>query len=101
MGRRKAAPLVDILLWVQADQRPLGRRSLARVGSGGGPSSVAALRAWMREEGPFLANERPWERADIVVCGRPDIPWDPEPDFGRFEAARSGVERRSCSFEAG
>ena len=26
---------------------------------------------------PFLADQRPWERADLVACGTPQIPCDP------------------------
>ena len=32
---------------------------------------------WEAEERPFLAAERPWERADAVVDGAPDLPHDP------------------------
>jgi hypothetical protein len=31
----------------------------------------------MAEEEPFLAGQRPWERADLVVAGTPQIPFDP------------------------
>ena len=76
-GRREAAHLVDALVWVQSDQREAERRSLARVGQPGGPRTVRALREWMAEEEPFLAGQRPWERADLVVAGTPQIPFDP------------------------
>ncbi len=76
-GRREAAHLVDALIWVQADQREVGRRSLARVGQPGGPRTVQDLREWMAEEEPFLADQRPWERADLVVAGTPQISFDP------------------------
>jgi cysteine synthase len=80
-GRREASGFVDHLVWVQADQREARTRSLARVGSPGGPSSAAALQAWMEEEVPFLDHERPWERAYMVVCGTPEIPWDPDTEL--------------------
>jgi hypothetical protein len=32
---------------------------------------------WMAEEIPFNAAQRTWERADIIVCGTPEIPYDP------------------------
>ena len=76
-GRREAAHLVDALIWVQSDQREAARRSLARVGQPGGPRTVQDLREWMAEEEPFLADQRPWERADLVVAGTPPIPFDP------------------------
>jgi RimJ/RimL family protein N-acetyltransferase len=31
----------------------------------------------MAEEVPFLADQRPWERADLVVCGTPRTAFDP------------------------
>ncbi len=34
-------------------------------------------RAWMAEEIPFQAGQRPWERADLIVCGTPRVPFDP------------------------
>ena len=76
-GCREAAHLVDALIWVQSDQREAARRSLARVGQPGGPRTVQDLREWMAEEEPFLAYQRPWERADLVVAGTPPIPFDP------------------------
>jgi len=76
-GRREAAHLVDALVWVQSDMREAGRRSLARVGQPGGPRTVHDLREWMAEEESFHAGQRPWERADLVVAGTPQIPFDP------------------------
>jgi hypothetical protein len=76
-GRREAAHLGDALIWVQSDQAEAGRRSLARVGQPGGPRTVRDLREWMAEEEPFLADQRPWERADLIVAGTPQIPFDP------------------------
>ena len=76
-GRREAARLVDALIWVQSDRAEAERRSLARVRLRGGPRTVQDLREWMAEEEPFLAGQRPWERADLVVAGTPQIPFDP------------------------
>jgi hypothetical protein len=76
-GRREAAHLVDALIWVQSDQAEAERRSLARVGQPGGPRTLQDLREWMAEEDLFLADQRPWERADLVVAGTPRISFDP------------------------
>lgn len=35
----------------------------------------------MKEELAFLAEERPWERADFIVSGTPDQPHDPATEF--------------------
>ena len=80
-GRREAAHLVDALIWVQSDREEAGRRSLARVGRPGGPRTVQDLREWMAEEEPFLAGQRPWERADLVAAGTPQIPFDPRTEL--------------------
>lgn len=70
------AYLADAAIWVQADERETERRSLARVGQPGGPATVQHLRDWMAEEIPFLAGQRPWEHAALIVCGTPQIPYD-------------------------
>jgi hypothetical protein len=75
-GRSEVSHLVDALVWVQADQQEAERRSLARVGQPGGPRTVRDYREWMAEEEPFLAGERPWNRADMLVAGTPQIPFD-------------------------
>ena len=80
-GRREAADLIDTVIWVQADEREIGRRSVARAADR--PAADLANRAvdgapfdeegWMAEEIPFNAVQRTWERADIIVCGTPEI----------------------------
>jgi len=32
--------------------------------------------AWMAEEIPFNTAQRTWERADFIVCGTAQIPYD-------------------------
>jgi hypothetical protein len=70
-GRRELAPLIDTLIWVQSDEREAGRRAVARAV----PSFDDA--GWMAEELPFNTAQRTWERADLIVCGTPEIPYDP------------------------
>lgn len=64
-SRHEAAPLVDAAIWVQSDADEARRRCLARHGADAGAS--AFWQEWMDEEGPFLAGQRPWERADVIV----------------------------------
>jgi hypothetical protein len=84
-GRREVAHLIDALIWVQSDEREAERRRLARDRNpdaadlanrplGGAPLDHAG---WMAEEIPFNAAQRTWERADVIVCGTPQIPCDP------------------------
>jgi hypothetical protein len=83
-GRREVAHLIDALIWVQADEGEAERRRLARdrdpdaldlanKAPGGEPFDNDG---WMAEEIPFNAAQRTWERADIIVCGTPQIPHD-------------------------
>lgn len=84
-GRLEVAHLIDALIWVQSDEREAERRRLVRdrnpgaldvlnFPSGGLPPDHDG---WMAEEIPFNVAQRSWERADIVVCGTPEIPYDP------------------------
>jgi hypothetical protein len=83
-GRREVGQLLDALIWVQSDEREAARRDLARavhadaidganLPADGSPSDSAA---WMAEEIPFNTAQRTWERADLIVCGTPEIPYD-------------------------
>jgi hypothetical protein len=83
-GRREVGHLIDALIWVQSDEREAARRALARavhadaidganMPADGSPSDDAA---WMAEEIPFNTDQRTWERADLTVCGTPQIPYD-------------------------
>ncbi len=84
-GRREVAHLIDTLIWVQADEREAGRRAAARATNL--PAADLANQAhdgapidqdgWMAEEIPFNTAQRTWERADLIVCGTPEIPYDP------------------------
>jgi hypothetical protein len=76
-GRREAADLIDALIWVQSDEREAERRVLTRIGKPDEAPTIWHHREWMAEEIPFNAAQRTWERADVIVCGTPEIPFDP------------------------
>ena len=76
-GRREAASLIDALIWVQSDAGEAERRSLALVGKPGKSPTRWHAQEWMAEERPFVAADRAWERADIVISGTPGISYDP------------------------
>jgi hypothetical protein len=76
-ARRECAHLIDAAVWVQSDERETERRNLARVGQPGESPTVQHMRDWMAEEVPFLADQRPWGRADLIACGTPEIPFVP------------------------
>jgi hypothetical protein len=64
-GRKAFAPFLDALIWVQTDRVVATRRGLERDGG-----DVAFWDEWEARERPFLAADRPWERADLVVGGQ-------------------------------
>jgi hypothetical protein len=107
-GRREVAHLVDALIWVQADEREAERRRLAREREpdpldlsnkdpGGGPFDSAG---WMAEKIPFNAAQRTWERAHAVVCGSPQIPYDPSTEVVVAPPPRWVQKTRSLSCHA-
>ncbi len=71
VSRRSLAPLLDAALWVQSDMHEARRRGIERDGAT--PEDIAFWDEWDREELPFMARDRPWERAFAVVCGTPGI----------------------------
>jgi len=77
VSRRENEDLLDAAIWVQSDEREAERRCPARVGQPGGSPTVQDHRDWMADEDPFMAGQRPWERADLVICGTPQISFDP------------------------
>lgn len=79
-GRRRLAPLLDAVVWVQSDVAEAERRGLARdIASGANGTAeqtTAFWEEWGVEEQAVLAEERPWERACVVVAGTPPWPCD-------------------------
>jgi hypothetical protein len=78
-GRLELAEWLDALLWVQADQTEIERRESIRLQTG--EVSESAQKTWLREEIPFLADQRPWERANLFVAGEPELSHDHEVEF--------------------
>lgn len=70
-ARSSLAAQAELVVWVQSDRDLARERALVRdVAEGRTPSEAAAFwDEWMRSEAPFLAAERPWERAHLVVNG--------------------------------
>lgn len=67
--------LVDAVVWVQSDVVEAERRGIER--DGGDPAAVSFWDLWMAEELPFMARERPWTRANVIVAGTPRVSHDP------------------------
>lgn len=79
-GQRDLTDFVDATVWVQSDSVAAETRGIARdiaQGVNGNPEqTVAFWHEWMEAELGFLAGQRPWERACVVIAGTPTIPLD-------------------------
>ncbi len=71
VSRRSLAPLLDGAFWVQSDLAEARRRGIQR--DGGTSADTVFWDEWSREEMPFLADDRPWERALAILCGTPNL----------------------------
>lgn len=76
-AQRALMPLIDAVVWVQSDFAEAERRGIARdIGeavNGDEAETIAFWHDWMSAELEFQERERPWERADVVVCGTPSL----------------------------
>ncbi len=72
------AELLDAVIWVQTDTRLAERRGierdLASGENGDHDLTIAFWHEWQGHELPFLATDRPWTRADLVVAGGEQLP---------------------------
>lgn len=74
-SRREVRSLLDAAVWVQSDFAEAERRGIRR--DGGDAEAARNWHEWMAEELPFLAADRPWERADLVAGSSTQLPHDP------------------------
>jgi hypothetical protein len=74
-SRRSLAHLVDRAVWVQSDYAEAHRRGIDRDVLAGRTQREAEdfWAEWMAAEGPFLADDQPWARADMIACGTPSL----------------------------
>lgn len=70
-GRSVLAAQAELVIWVQSDFDEARRRGLQRDTELGrtAKEAEAVWDEWMRAEEPFLAADRPWTRASLVVNG--------------------------------
>jgi uridine kinase len=81
VSRRTLAPLLDVAVWIQSDFAEARHRGVRRDMATMGRDESLALRKWdewAAEEVPFLAADRPWERASVIVCTAATVPHDPD-----------------------
>ncbi|WP_299033901.1 hypothetical protein [uncultured Pseudokineococcus sp.] len=81
-GRRELAHLLDAVVRVQSDAAEAERRAIARdvaAGENGdAEEATASWHEWLAQEIPFVAAQRTWERADVVVRGTTAAAHDPD-----------------------
>ena len=69
-ARRELTHALDTAIWVQSDMAQARVRGIARDG---GDAAIPFWDEWMTAELVFLADQEPWERADFVVIGTPEL----------------------------
>ncbi|MDI9893170.1 hypothetical protein QM797_00365 [Rhodococcus sp. IEGM 1381] len=70
-ARAELADLIDISIWVEVDTDTARRRLNTRGSSSGKPEDSEFVSSWLTAEERFLALDRPWIHADIVVDSSP------------------------------
>ena len=60
-------PYLDVIIWVATAQSVRESRDEVRVAAG--EISATSYANWMAEENAYMAAERPWEHADLLVDG--------------------------------
>ena len=80
-SQREHADLVDATVWVQSDFAEAERRGIARDieqgVNGDDQETVTFWQEWMSHELVFVQQQRPWERAALVVAGTAVLPLEP------------------------
>ena len=90
-SRRTLADRLDVAVWVQSDYGEAKRRGIDRDMRTRGLDEDVALREWDEweaEEVPFLLEDRPWERADVIAASAPVLAHDPDTELALAAALR-------------
>lgn len=87
-GRRELTGYLAYTVWIEASPQAAFARGLQRdialYGEGMRRQLLAFWGEWVDAEAIFLADQRPWERADLLVDGNSALPHDPEREFVRL-----------------
>ncbi len=90
-SRRSLADRLDVAVWVQSDYGEARRRGIDRDMRTRGLDEGVALREWYEweaEEVPFLVEDRPWERADVIAASAAVLDHDPATEIVLAAAVR-------------
>lgn len=71
VSRCSIVPWIDGAIWVQSDLVEARRRGVER--DGGDQAAADFWDEWARSEIPFMRSDRPWERAQAILCGTPGL----------------------------
>lgn len=98
-SRAELAPWIDVACWVHTPFDVVLRREDDRIAAG--ESDADLSRDWLSAEAAFLAADRPWSRADVVVAGSP-VAAGPAADEGRVTVLLdpADVDRRLAATAA-
>ncbi|MFJ2739553.1 uridine kinase [Streptomyces sp. NPDC087440] len=77
--RAELAGWLDASVWMQGDLDAQERRTTLRDGDA--TPQREHVTNWLREETPFLARERPWEHATLIVGGPAPLAHDPRTEL--------------------
>jgi hypothetical protein len=69
-------PQLDVIIWLETPRPVRESRDVARLAAG--EISATSYANWMAEENAYMAAERPWEHADLIVDGRGGLDIDQE-----------------------
>jgi hypothetical protein len=87
-SRQALSNLIDASIWVQCDNTEARRRLRARDGQ----EEEDLHREWEEQEIPFLLEDRPWERATVILAGRPALEHDPNTQVVTTQPAPARAE---------
>jgi len=83
-SRQAVANHLSLAVWVEAPNARRLARGLVRDGE----AMRDEWERWMAEEDAHFAEDRAFDRADVIVDGAPSVPYDPDEEFVRLHAAR-------------
>jgi uridine kinase len=87
-GRAEFLDYLDYVIWVETPRSERLRRGLERDGD----EMLGQWQSWMAEEDKYAAEQKPAERADLVVSGYPTLHHHPSLEV---VVLRDRVEKRS------
>ncbi len=92
-GQVSLRPQLDVVIWVETPQSVRESRDAVRIAAG--EISAASYAGWMAEENAYMAVEKPWRHADLIVDGRGTLDHDHETEGHLPRPTRLGASSPS------